>query len=80
MVCNFTIAVNGYNAVAFLNCIAWEKLAEVSIKYLKKGSRIAISGAITQQRWEKDGKSNNKIEIRISSLQFLDTKDQTNNN
>lgn len=77
MVCNFTVAVNGYNTVAFINCVAWEKLAEVSAKYLKKGSKVAVVGSIVQQRWEKEGKTNSKTEIRISQLQFLDNKDQT---
>jgi single-strand DNA-binding protein len=69
----FSIAVNaGENNVNFFNCTAWDKTAQNIIQYVKKGTQIAISGSLKQDRWQ-DQQGNNKTAVSINafSVQFL---------
>jgi len=80
---NFSIAVNKtYTAndekkeqVSFFNCVAWTKLAEVIVQYVKKGHRIGITGRLQQQRWEDDSENKrSSVEIVVENFQFLQPK------
>jgi len=83
-VCEFTLASNRrftkkdgekVEEVIFVDTVAWNKLAEVSAEYLKKGRMVALSGSLTQDRWEDEatGQKRSKIRIQASSVQFLGT-------
>jgi len=83
---NFSIANNKSTntdgvkkeSVSFFDCIVWNKLAELAVAYLKKGSKVAIEGRLQQNIWEdKEGAKRSKIEIVCSEIQFLDTKNNT---
>lgn len=55
--------------------IAWNRTAEICQQYLKKGSQVYIEGPIQTRKWQgKDGKDNYTTEIKILSLQMLDSK------
>lgn len=77
-VCNFTVAINsGYGdkqEVIFLNCVAWNKTAENVSQYLSKGSKAMVAGKLQERSWEKDGQKHSKVELLISTVQFLDGK------
>ena len=79
-VCSFSVAVNkkwtGKDGekkedVAFIECEAWQKTAEIIAEYLKKGSPIYIEGELKQDRWEKEGQKHSKIKVKVSNVQFL---------
>jgi len=74
--CKFSIANNRMagdkEEVNFFDVTTWTKIAENCSKYLKKGSQVAITGRLEQQRWQdKDGNNRNKIEIVAQSVQFM---------
>jgi len=75
--CKFTLAVNRLKeGTDFINCIAWNKQAELISKYLKKGSQVAIEGRI--QTGSYDGK-NGKVyttDIIVQNLNFIGTKEK----
>jgi len=48
--------------------------AEFMAKYLKKGSRIAVTGKMRSRSYEKDGEKREFWELRASNFEFLDTK------
>lgn len=75
-VANFTIAINKYNdEVDFINCVAWEKVADVLANYTQKGSQIGVSGSITTGSYDhKDGYKVNTTEITAHSIDLLDSK------
>lgn len=56
-------------------------IAKVAEQYLKKGSRVSVSGKLQSREYEKDGQKQTVIELVISpfggSLQLLDSKDST---
>ncbi len=76
-ICKFSIANNSGREdkdVNFFDVVVFGKTAENIQQYLKKGSQIAISGRLSQSRWEKDGQKRSKVEIVGLNIQFLDTR------
>ena len=42
-VAKFTVAVDGYNDnTNFINCVAWNKLADILNQYCKKGDLVTV--------------------------------------
>jgi len=84
---NFTLAVNeSYRTqdcelkenVNFIDCVVWGKPSEIIAQYTRKGSLLAVTGKIKQERWEdSDGKKQSRIRIQVDSFQFLDNKKDT---
>lgn len=71
-ICSFTIAINRINEESdFIPIKVFNKLAENSFKYLKKGSLVGIVGSIKTSNYEKDGKKIYKTEIIANSVEFL---------
>lgn len=56
------------------NIVAWRGLAEVSEKYIRKGSQIYLEGKITTRSWEKDGIKMYRTEIVAENIQLLGRK------
>lgn len=86
-VANFTIAVNrpftdkntGERQADFINCVVWRKPAENLANYMKKGSQIGIDGRIQTRSYEgQDGKTVYVTEVVADSVQFLESKGQSN--
>jgi len=54
-------------------------IAKVAEQYLKKGSRVSISGKLQSREYEKDGQKHTVVELVISpfggSLQLLDSRE-----
>ncbi len=77
-VCNLSLAVNeSYKEekiVSFFDVEAWSKIAESCHQYLSKGSKVGVSGALKQYRWEKDDQKRSKVMIRAIRVEFLNTK------
>lgn len=51
-------------------------LAKVAAEYLKKGSKIYVSGEIDNQSWEKDGQKHYKTVVLVNEMHMLDGKKQ----
>lgn len=75
----FTIAVNrdfknkeGKYDADFINCVAFDKRAEVIAKHFNKGSQIALTGSWRTGSF--DGKDGNKVytnELFVDSFEFI---------
>jgi len=79
-VVNFSIAVgwktqNGEGA-EWVNCVAYEKLAEIIAQYLKKGSQVFISGRFKTRKWQDKatGADRYSTEIVCDRMQMLGGK------
>lgn len=44
------------------------------VKFLTKGTQVAIDGSVRQERWEKDGKKNSKVYFLADSIQLIGSK------
>ena len=73
-IAHFTVAVNGYKEkVDFIPVKVFGKSAEACNMYLKKGSKVGISGSISTGSYEKDGQKIYKWEV-IGHVDFLGGK------
>ena len=67
----------GERDVDFFDFMVWEKRAEICATYLKKGSKIAVVGALQNHNYEDD-KGNKRYTniIRCEEVEFLSAKKQ----
>ena len=77
-VCKFTLAVqrnfknaDGEKEADFLNIVTWRGLAENCATYLKKGSKVAVSGQIQTRSYEVDGQKRYATDIVADEVEFL---------
>lgn len=79
--CKFSIAVTrNYNKreTDYFTIVCWRGLAENCNKYLRKGSKVGISGSIQNKNYEgKDGIKRYSIEIVADEVQFLTSKEES---
>ena len=64
--------------VSFFNIIVWGKTAENLKPYLKKGTQIAVTAHLHQDRWQKDGQKHSAISIIADQVQLLGGKKDGN--
>jgi len=74
-VLNFTVAINKKfgekETSTFIDCVSWERQAEVIDQFFGKGSMIFVSCEPRQANYEdKDGKKVYKIEYNVSNFSF----------
>lgn len=58
----------------FVDCAMFSKRAETFAQYLKKGTKVSVSGHLHQSRWEKDGQKRSKIDVVVDEIEFLSPK------
>lgn len=77
-VANFRIAVGWKSkdkeGAEWVSVVAFGKLGQVCIDYLKKGSRVFISGRFKTEKYSKDGVDTYAVKIIADQMQMLDTK------
>ena len=82
-VARFSLA-NGYRkkqgseyveATNFIDCVAFGKTGEAIQKYVSKGQRLLVSGALRWSSWESDGKKHSKLEVLVESFNFIERKE-----
>lgn len=77
-VTTFTVAMNheygskeGNKSVSFILVETWDKLAENCAAYLKKGSRVTVSGNLREDRWKDEGgKQHNRHKVIAQTVRF----------
>ena len=73
VVANFTLAVDDRKSdeTAFVNCVAWGKLAETLEQYIKKGMPIQLWGRLRTHDYEdKDGNRRFITEVVVEGFEF----------
>ena len=82
----FTLAVNrpfqgqnGEQGTDFINIVVWRKQAENVKKFVSKGSLVAVEGRIQTGSYEKDGQRIYTTDVVADSVQFLESKAQSQN-
>ena len=57
--------------VSYIDCTIWGKTAESLKSKLVKGKQICVHGYLKQDRWEKDGKKQSRLNVVAESVQLL---------
>lgn len=82
-VCSFTVAVNrrrsSQNAnqpeADFFRVSAWDKLGENCQRFLAKGRKVAVVGAVSVSSYEaKEGGTRFSLEVRADDVEFLSSR------
>lgn len=81
-VATFTLAIDrkfkdksGERKCDFLNCVAWRNTADLIGKFVKKGTKIAVTGEIQTRTYDdKDGKKVYVTEVVVESVEFCESK------
>ena len=80
----FSIAVDrkfknaqGQRETDFISCVAWRQTAEFIGKYFKKGSKIAVCGAIQTRKYDQNGVTHYVTEVVIDEAEFVESKQPT---
>ena len=77
--CRFSIAVNrsyananGEREADFINIVTWRGLAENCGKYLSKGRKVAVCGAIQTRSYDdKDGNRRDATDVVADDVEFI---------
>ncbi len=75
-VCNFDVAVNerrgGQESTTYFRVTAWRELGEACRRYLGKGKKVFVSGAVSVRAYESaDGKPRASLEVTAHEVDFL---------
>ena len=81
----FSVAVNrtfsnsqGQKETDFINVVTWRKQAENVCNFLNKGSLVSVEGRLqTNNFTDKDGNKRYTMEVVADSVQFLESKGQS---
>lgn len=75
-VCGFAIAVEEYrkdkdNYTSWIDCTMFGVKAEKLAQYITKGTKLAVSGHLHQERWEKDGANRSRLVLVVDDVEFM---------
>lgn len=77
-VCDFSIAVSGRkkdDPPTWFKVTAWEKQAEACAEYLRKGSKVLVTGDIRTDSYEdNEGVKRYKWWVNARQVEFLDSR------
>jgi single-strand DNA-binding protein len=83
-VCTFGLATNRpgktetgekTEKVDYHQIVAWQKLAEMCEKYLRKGRKVYVEGMLTTRSWTgQDGQPKTTTEVVLDDIILLDSK------
>ncbi len=78
--CNFVVACNqrvknaeGNRGADFIQCVAWRNRAEFIAKWFSKGSRIAVEGHISVNKYNaQDGTKRTSWSVVVENVEFTE--------
>lgn len=78
-VTKFSLAINTrskqQDETMYVDCVAWDKLAETCNTYLKKGMSVLVDGRLSIRSYEtKEGEKRKATEVVCNTMQMLDRK------
>lgn len=70
----FTLAVQNGEDAMFIDCVAFDKLAETIEKYVKKGNRLLVEGSINVSTYvDKDGNNRKSTNVFVNKITFIES-------
>ena len=75
----FTLAVNRIKEGAdFINCVAWNKTAEVIDRYLTKGRELGVEGRLQTNSYEdREGNKRYATSVIVDNITFIGSKEHS---
>ena len=85
-IATFSMAfTSGKNKTGWIKTTCFDKLADIAVKYLHKGAKVAVTGQIDQDKWTTDNnETRTAIKLIAKGIDFIKTDgrgfDGTNDN
>ena len=72
----FSIAFSmAKDQTGWVECVCFDKLAEMSGNWLQKGDKILIQGRLQYEQWQdKNGNNRNALKLIASNIEFITIK------
>ena len=65
---------DGNKTADFVDCVAWNKSAEIIAQYARKGSKLGVSGRLHTTTSEVNGEKRKYTDIVVNEFELLDSK------
>lgn len=73
-----TLAVkDGSNKAEFIDVVAFDKTAENTVRYCKKGSKVVAFGSLKIDSYESQGVKKKYPKVIAQNIEFLDSKEDS---
>lgn len=75
--CSFNVAVNKPRRNGepqdpdYFSVTAWREKGELCAKFLDKGKKVCVVGAVSVRTWESNGKHGASLELLADEIEFL---------
>jgi single-strand DNA-binding protein len=82
-IARYTVAVDrrfakeGQQKTDFFPCNSFGKQAEFAERYLKKGTKVVISGEMRLDLVQKDGKNTTYPKVAVNEIEFAESKKES---
>lgn len=85
-VLSFSVAVNEYRKTRtgeyesvpnYFDCTMFGNRAEKLAAFLRKGTKVVVTGRLHYSAWEKDGQKRSKVDITVDDIEFMTRRDST---
>lgn len=64
-------------ATDWIDCVAWNKTAEIIAQYCHKGKMLSVTGSLQTRTWEgNDGNKHKVTEVNVMSIDLLGGSDK----
>lgn len=81
LACNRNYKQEGQPDADFIDCVAWNKVADLTAQYCYKGMLVGVEGRIQTRSYDdKDGKRVYVTEVIAESVQFLESRQKGESN
>lgn len=84
MVCKLSIAVDTYGSEKpdWFELEVWGKTAEITSKFISKGSLFGLNGSLSQQTWQDrdTGANRSKVIVKVRDIYLMGSKSDNQNN
>ena len=81
-VTKFSIATSekykGNESTEFINCVAFNKLAEICGQYITKGMLLYVEGRYSTNEWENDGIKRKSVDCILREMKMLSSNSSNN--
>ncbi len=75
--CRFSLAVKkefAKDGADFINCIAWDKRAELLANYFSKGQRVLIQGRLSTSSYEVNQEKRYLTDVVVDKISFIESQ------
>ena len=60
----------------FIDCIAWNKLAEIITKYCHKGNQLSVTGSLQTSSYESNGEKRKGYEVLVTTIDLVGSQEK----